>query len=65
MPPSTIGGINNLPEAEKRAIYARYIPGPLLERFNLPERISAHPEFPGIPFTPGSKMRCARSTNCA
>ncbi len=37
MPPSTIGGINNLPENEKRAIYARYIPNALLERFNLPD----------------------------
>lgn len=37
MEPSTIGGINNLPEAEKRAIYARYIPTALLERFHLPD----------------------------
>src|SRR5512140_3124490 len=37
MHPSTIGGINNLPEDEKRLIYARYIPSALLERFNLPE----------------------------
>ena len=37
MTPSTIGGINNLPENEKRAIYTRYIPQSLLERFNLPE----------------------------
>jgi acetoin utilization protein AcuC len=55
MPPSTIGGINNLPEAEKRAIYARYIPGPLLERFNLPEADSRRIQnFLEFRFTPGS-----------
>lgn len=37
MQPSTIGGINQLPEAEKRAIYARYIPRELAERFHLPD----------------------------
>lgn len=37
MNPSTIGNINQLPEEEKRAIYARYIPGELKERFDLPE----------------------------
>ena len=36
MTPSTIGGINKLPEEEKRAIYARYIPNELIERFHLP-----------------------------
>ena len=36
MTPSTIGGINKLPEEEKRAIYARYIPKELIERFHLP-----------------------------
>jgi acetoin utilization protein AcuC len=36
MQPSTIGSINRLPEAQKRAIYARYIPKELSERFNLP-----------------------------
>ena len=35
MQPSTIGGINKLPENEKRAIYARYIPKELIEKFNL------------------------------
>jgi hypothetical protein len=40
MNPSTIGGINKLPEAEKRAIYARYIPKELTDRFNLPELTS-------------------------
>jgi len=35
MPPSTIGGINNLPEKEKRTIYARYIPQELIDKFNL------------------------------
>src|SRR5687767_13961350 len=36
MNPSTIGGINKLPEDEKRMIYARYIPKELTERFSLP-----------------------------
>lgn len=36
MHPSTIGGINLLPEEQKRAIYSQVIPGELLERFNLP-----------------------------
>jgi hypothetical protein len=36
MKPSTIGGINLLPEEDKRALYARYIPASLLERFALP-----------------------------
>jgi hypothetical protein len=35
MHPSTIGGINKLDEQEKRAIYARYIPQDLIQRFNL------------------------------
>jgi len=55
MQPSTIGGINHLPEIEKRAVYARYIPPALLNRFNLPEadsqRIQSLLEFK---FAPGS-----------
>ena len=39
--PSTIGGINLLPESEKRAIYARYIPAILLEKYNIPPLSSA------------------------
>lgn len=39
MTPSTIGGINQLPEAEKRAIYGRYIPKDLIKRFDLPDLI--------------------------
>lgn len=35
MTPSTIGGINKLPEQEKREIYSRYIPNVLIEKFNL------------------------------
>jgi hypothetical protein len=42
MTPSTIGGINKLPEQEKRAIYARYIPGELVQKFNLPELAQDH-----------------------
>ena len=37
MTPSTIGGINKLPEPEKRAVYARYIPKELIQRFHLPD----------------------------
>ena len=55
MNPSTIGGINNLAEEEKRAIYARYIPPALLERFHLPgtdsQRIQSFLKFK---FAPGS-----------
>jgi hypothetical protein len=36
MQPSTIGGLNKLSEDEKRAVYARYIPKELIERFHLP-----------------------------
>lgn len=39
MSPSTIGGINKLPEHEKRAIYGRYIPKELIRRFHLPDPI--------------------------
>lgn len=35
MSPSSIAGINKLPEAEKRAIYARIIPKVLIDQFNL------------------------------
>src|SRR5512139_2620305 len=41
MPPSTISGINRLPDHEKRALYARYIPAELLKKFNLPPLTSA------------------------
>ncbi len=36
MSTSTIGGINLLPEAQKREIYSRIVPKQLLERFKLP-----------------------------
>jgi hypothetical protein len=39
MPPSTIGGINRLPENEKREIYARYIPSELIQKFGLPDLV--------------------------
>ena len=39
MQPSTIGGINKLPENEKRAIYGRYIPKELIRKFNLPDPV--------------------------
>jgi hypothetical protein len=42
MQPSTIGGINRLPEAEKRAIYGRYIPDDLLQKFHIANPIQDH-----------------------
>lgn len=55
MTPSTIGGINKLPENEKRAIYARYIPGSLLKRFGLPDADSQRVQsFLQFRFAPGS-----------
>lgn len=39
MQPSTIGGINKLPEIEKREIYARYIPRKLIQNFDLPDLV--------------------------
>ena len=55
MAASTIGGINKLPEAEKRAIYARYVPTELIERFQLPDLTSeaARPLLK-FKFAPGS-----------
>ena len=37
MQPSTIGGINKLPEEQKREIYSRYIPKELITKFSLPD----------------------------
>ncbi|MCI0551348.1 MAG: hypothetical protein L0287_10360 [Anaerolineae bacterium] len=39
---STIGGINKLPEAKKREIYARYIPPELIEKFDLGDLAENH-----------------------
>jgi hypothetical protein len=55
MRPTTIGGINNLPEDEKRAIYMRIIPRGLLERFHLPGADSRRIQnFTNFKFAPGS-----------
>ena len=55
MPPSTIGGINLLPEVTKREIYGRTIPTELLERFQIPPldsiRIANYLQFK---FAPGT-----------
>jgi acetoin utilization protein AcuC len=55
MHPSTIGGINLLPEVAKRDIYGRTIPGELLERFNIPPldsiRIANFLQFKFVPGT--------------
>ena len=53
MQPSTIGGINKLPESEKRAIYARYIPQELIQKFNLPD-LTDNKELLHFRFAPGS-----------
>ena len=53
MPPSTIGGINKLPEIEKREIYARYIPGKLIQKFNLPD-IVHNTDLMKFRYAPGS-----------
>jgi len=55
MTPSTIGSINKLPEAEKRRLYARVIPRPLLERFHLPASDSQRIQnFLKFKFAPGA-----------
>jgi hypothetical protein len=51
----TIGGINNLPENEKRAIYMRVIPPALIARFHLPAADSQRIQnFTKFKFAPGS-----------
>ncbi len=55
MPASTIGGINLLPEAEKRGIYSRMVPKELLERFQLPAlNSSAADAYVKFRYAPGS-----------
>ena len=53
MQPSTIGGINRLPENEKREIYARYIPSELIQKFHLPD-IVHHTDLMKFRYAPGS-----------
>jgi len=53
MSPSTIGGINKLHEHEKRAIYARYIPKELIQKFGLPD-LTAHMDLLQFRFAEGS-----------
>jgi hypothetical protein len=53
MQPSTIGGINKLTEDEKRAIYARYIPKELIQKFNLLD-LMEDKELLQFRFEPGS-----------
>jgi hypothetical protein len=55
MNPSTIGGINLLPEAAKREIYGRAIPDELLQRFNIPALDSIRStNFLQFKFAPGT-----------
>ena len=53
MTPSTIGGINKLPEREKREIYARYIPHELIVKFGLANPTN-EPELLQFRFAEGS-----------
>ena len=53
MQPSTIGGINKLPENEKRAIYARYIPKELIEKFNI-SNLTTNEDLLKFRYSPGS-----------
>jgi hypothetical protein len=53
MQPSTIGGINKLPEEQKRAIYARYIPKELIEKFALPA-LTGHKDLLQFRFAEGA-----------
>jgi len=53
MNPSTIGGINNLPDNEKRTVYARYIPQELIDKFNLTD-LTDNAELLKFRFAPGS-----------
>jgi len=53
MTPSTIGGINRLPENEKREIYARYIPSELIQKFDLPD-IVHNTDLMKFRYAPGS-----------
>jgi len=66
MPPSTIGGINLLPEAEKREIYSRVIPQELLDRFSLPpvgsQRLQSLLEFKSKPGATDVEMRLHHAT---
>lgn len=55
MTPFTIGSINNLPEQEKRQIYAKVIPRELLNHFGLPELGSSRIQnFIEFRFAPGT-----------
>jgi len=53
MTPSTIGGINNLPDKEKRIVYARYIPQELIDKFDLID-LTDNTELLKFRFAPGS-----------
>jgi len=53
MTPSTIGGINNLSDNEKRTVYARYIPQELIDKFNLTD-LTDNAELLKFRFAPGS-----------
>jgi hypothetical protein len=53
MPPSTIGGINKLPEIEKREIYSRYIPYELINKFELRDLVN-NKDLLQFRFAPGS-----------
>jgi len=53
MSASTIGGINKLPEHEKRMVYSRYIPQELIQKFDLPD-LTENKELLQFRFAEGS-----------
>ena len=53
MQPFTIGGINKLPEAEKRKMYSRYIPSELTEKFQV-ENVAENRDLLRFRFAEGS-----------
>jgi len=53
MTASSIGGINKLPEPEKRAIYSRYIPQELIQHFDFPN-LTENKELLHFRFAEGS-----------
>jgi len=68
MPPSTIGGINLLPDDQKSEIYSRVIPQELLNHFNLPpvssQRLQALLEFKFAPGSTDVEMRLYHEQHC-
>lgn len=55
MTPTTLGGINLLPEAQKREIYGQMVPKELIERFQIPSLASSQAgEYVKFRYEPGA-----------